>query len=367
MSSPQTEMTTGFDNVGKAIEETGSIFLRPFLFLVSAARGKFTATQLKYLREQVVYYFDPMSLEEDVEIAQIQKMNPSLWRVWRMELEAITMMYYVIFVVTKFASGLMPEMLTALPRKEQELLERQAKFLSALAEAIAQTEDVQMKASFYRLGRRLFAGWVVSIEVRKFAATQLKYLREQVVYYFDPMSLEKDVEIAQIQKLNPSLWRVWRTELETITMIYSVILMVTNFSAGQMPEVLTVQLSERQAKFLSALAEAVEQTDDAQMKASVYRLGRRLFAGWAASSEAREFMANLPKLAQEREEYIASFYGQAGMGPNNVHQQIMAKLLTKFFDDGNSWSSLPLYTAEQMRNQEAYLRYLLANPEATIE
>jgi hypothetical protein len=98
------------------------------------------------------------------------------------------------------------------------------------------------------------------------------------------------------------------------------------------------------------------------MKYVLLKLGKRLFADWAKTVEARDFMARWPQLKVEREEYIASFFGRAGVGPHNYHQQMVAIIMFQFFGTATEarWRQMPIVSPQMMQAAVDHLEAMVA-------
>ncbi len=189
---------------------------------------------------------------------------------------------------------------------------------------------------------------------RKFTKTQMKYLRQELPYYADPELLLKNSEIAEIQKLNPAWWREWYAELQTITLMHYVIEVVRQTAPQFLPAALQAlpekeeKLQERLSGFFKQLHDALGQTEDSKMRYLIYKLGRRLFAGWASDDEARQYMLRWPELQAERDELYRKMFREGSPWQLEIGAYYIMYFATSE-EHAKRLAKAPIYSAEQMR------------------
>lgn len=189
---------------------------------------------------------------------------------------------------------------------------------------------------------------------RKFTKTQMKYLRQELPYYADPELLLKNSEIAEIQNLNPAWWRDWYAELQVITVMHYVIEVVRQYAPEFLPAALQAlpekeeKLQERLHGFFKQLHDVLGQTEDSKMRYLVYKLGRRLFAGWASTPEARQYILRWPELKAERDEFYRKMFREG-----SAWQQEIATVYIMYFalseEHAKILAKIPIYSAGQLK------------------
>lgn len=157
----------------KAIGTINNNFqISPFIMLIAAVNRKLTKTQIKVLSEEIRFYFDPETFSKDVEISEIALLNLPLWRELLAQMEYITMLFYCVVAIEKFAPDypILSDILNTVSERKEEINRLQEEFLERLQTEIGKTEDSKMKYLLHCLGRRLFADWVQTPEARQLIA-----------------------------------------------------------------------------------------------------------------------------------------------------------------------------------------------------
>lgn len=200
---------------------------------------------------------------------------------------------------------------------------------------------------------------------RKLTKTQVKVLSKDIRFYFDPETFSKDVDIAEIALLNLPLWRELLAQMEYVTMLFYCVVVIEKFAPGYpiLSSVLNTvperkeEINRLQKEFLERLQAEISKTEDSKMKYLLHCLGRRLFADWVQTPEARQLIANWPTAREEREELYQSMFREG-----SEWQKEIVECYIKHFAVSNECirflEKLPIYSAENLKKIVQDLEYL---------